>query len=97
MPEVPLPHEVDATVVLYTTPYCGFCHRARALLKAKDQPYQEIDVRRAPQMRAWLVGASGQRTVPQIFIRGQSVGGFQELAALDRRGELDEMLARPTG
>ena len=84
-----------ANVVIYTTAYCGFCARAKRLLQEKSVPYTEIDVEGRPDLRTWLVKASGQRTVPQVFINGKSVGGFSDISALDTRGALDPMLNTP--
>jgi len=63
------------------------------LLKAKGIPFQEIDVTRDPALRQEVVQRSGRRTVPQIFIGDESIGGFTELRALEQSGELDEKLA----
>jgi glutaredoxin 3 len=78
---------------MYKTPYCGYCVRAAALLKAKGVACDEVDISMNHELRAQVMEASGHRTVPQIFINGQSIGGFQELAALERSGALDRMLA----
>jgi glutaredoxin 3 len=86
---------VNANVIIYTTEYCGFCVQAKRLLSKKNVSYTEIDVGDRSDLRSWLVQASGQRTVPQIFINGQSVGGFTDIAALDRGGKLDAMLSTP--
>jgi glutaredoxin 3 len=83
---------MSAEVTIYTTRVCGFCVAAKRLLAARNVPYTEIDVTGDAAKRAWLVGATGQRTVPQIFIAGESIGGFEELAELDRAGELAEKL-----
>lgn len=83
-----------AHVVLYTTDYCPYCFRAKRLLDGKGIAYEEIDVSDRPELRRWLVEASRQRTVPQIFVNGRSIGGFDELAALQRRGLLDALLAQ---
>jgi len=80
-------------VTVYTTDYCGFCVAAKNLLKSKDIPFQEIDVTKDPALRQDLVKRSGQRTVPQIFIGDESIGGFTELKALSDRGELAARLA----
>jgi glutaredoxin 3 len=85
--------KVPADVVIYRTRYCGYCVRAKRLLEQKGSPFQEIDVSGDRDRRAWLADATGRRTVPQIFINGRHIGGFQELAALDRRGQLDALLA----
>jgi glutaredoxin 3 len=83
---------MSAEVTLYTTRVCGYCIAAKRLLDARNVPYKEIDVSSDPAKRAWLVEATGRRTVPQIFIADESIGGFDELAALDRAGELAEKL-----
>ncbi len=80
-------------VSVYTTNYCGYCVAAKNLLKAKDIPYQEIDVSNDPAMRQELVQRTGRRTVPQIFIGDESIGGFTELKALSDKGQLGEKLA----
>jgi glutaredoxin 3 len=66
---------------------------AKTLLKSKDIPFQEIDVTKDQALRQDLVKRSGQRTVPQIFIGDESIGGFVELKALSDRGELATKLA----
>lgn len=81
------------SVKVYTTDWCPYCDRAKALLRSKGVPFEEIDVEGDDAKRAWLVQTTGQRTVPQIFIGDEPVGGYTELAALDRRGELDARLA----
>ncbi len=81
------------SVKVYTTDWCPYCDRAKALLRSKGVPYEEIDVEGDDATRAWLVQTTGQRRVPQIFIGDEPVGGYTELAALDRRGELDARLA----
>ncbi|MCK6586067.1 MAG: glutaredoxin 3 [Polyangiaceae bacterium] len=83
---------VNASVTIYTTGYCGFCHRAKRLLTHKKVKFVEIDVEERPDLRRWLAEVSGQRTVPQVFINGMSVGGFSDISALDARGELDRLL-----
>jgi glutaredoxin 3 len=84
-----------ADVTIYTTNYCPFCTRAKALLKQKGVAFEEIDLTDDDAERARLVERTGgRRTVPQIFIDGESIGGYEELAALDRAGSLDSMLAR---
>ena len=81
-----------ADVQIYTTRVCGYCIAAKRLLSAKEIPYEEIDVTGDDARRGWLVETTGRRTVPQIFIKGQSVGGYDELSGLDRSGRLAEML-----
>jgi glutaredoxin 3 len=76
-------------VKLYTTTFCAYCTRAKWLLQKRNIPFEEIDVTHDPAQRAWLVQATGgRRTVPQIFIGDEAIGGSDELHALDRRGEL---------
>ena len=82
-------------IVLYTTQYCGYCRAAKQLLSAKGYLFTEIDVGEAPGLREEMVQlAGGLRTVPQIFIDGTHVGGYEELAALDRAAKLDPWLER---
>lgn len=69
---------------------------AKGLLARKGVPFSNIDVTNDPEKRVWLTQTSGQRTVPQIFINGKSIGGFTELSALQRSGELDKLLAEPS-
>lgn len=83
-----------ADVKVYVTDYCPYCTRAKGLLKRKGVAFTEIDVSADPEARAWLVSTTGMRTVPQIFIDGKSVGGSDDLHALDRAGELDKLLGR---
>lgn len=80
-------------VRVYTTRICGYCFAAKRLLNKKGVPFEEIDISDDPAQRRWLVETSGQRTVPQIFVGDRSIGGFTELRALDRSGELDALLA----
>jgi glutaredoxin 3 len=75
-------------VEVYTTPGCSFCVRAKRLLAARGIPFAEIDLAGDDAARAEVVQRSGRRTVPQIFIDGESIGGFEELAALDAAGGL---------
>ncbi|AXQ94971.1 glutaredoxin 3 [Cereibacter azotoformans] len=82
------------SVEIYTTPTCGYCQAAKALLQRKGVSYAETDVSRDPSLRAAMTQrAHGRRTVPQIFIGGQHVGGCDDLFALDGAGKLDPMLA----
>jgi glutaredoxin 3 len=86
---------MPARVRIYTTLICRFCILAKMLLKRKGVPYEEIDVSGDREARARLVQATGRRTVPQIFINEEPIGGFHELAALERTGDLDKKLAQP--
>ena len=80
-------------VTVYTTDYCPYCYRAKHVLNKRGIAYREIDVDGDDEKRAWLVKVTGRRTVPQIFIGDEPIGGFDELRALDRTGELDRKLA----
>src|SRR5262245_55063517 len=85
-------------ILLYTTQFCGNCRAAKNLLRAKGLDYEEIDVGFDPDKRADMVQrADGIRTVPQIFIHGHHVGGYDELAALEREGKLNDWLANMLG
>jgi glutaredoxin 3 len=84
----------NANVVMYSTGFCGYCDRARALLQRKGVNVTEIKVDEdASQREAMLKRSGGRRTVPQIFIGERHVGGYDELAALERAGELDTLLS----
>jgi glutaredoxin 3 len=83
-----------ADVVVYTTSYCPYCTAAKGLLDRKGIAYTEVDVTGDIDERLRLVERSGgRRTVPQIFIDGESIGGYDELVELDRAGRLDTVLA----
>lgn len=82
------------TVTIYTKFGCGFCYRAKRLLDSKGVEYTEHDITLGgPKRTEMLERAPGARTVPQIFIGDVHVGGSDELAALEREGKLDAMLA----
>ncbi|MBX9700677.1 MAG: glutaredoxin 3 [Acetobacteraceae bacterium] len=81
-------------VEIYTTPFCPYCDRARALLERKGVAFEEFDAPHGSDARRAAIERSGGRTtVPQIFIAGRAIGGCDELVALDRAGRLDAMLA----
>jgi len=83
-----------AQVEIYTSPFCGYCHAAKRLLRDKGVAFTEIDVIAHPDRKPEMIRrAEGRRTVPQIFIDGRPVGGSDDLHALDRRGGLDPLLA----
>ena len=86
------PAEFGTTVVVYVTEYCGFCRMAEALLRRKSIAFEAVDVTNSGDARSWLVETTGQRTVPQVFIHGRSIGGYSELSALDRAGKLAALL-----
>jgi GrxC family glutaredoxin len=81
-----------AKVLVYSTNYCPYCAAAKALLRAKGVPFEEIDVSNDPARRAEMEQLSGRRTVPQIFINGRSIGGYDDVRQLDATGELDRLL-----
>ena len=82
-----------AQVELYTTMWCPFCARARALLERKGVDYTNIDLDEEPNRRDEMIRrAHGGRTVPQIFIDGEHIGGCDDMVALDRAGRLDPKL-----
>ena len=81
-------------VEIYTTPLCGYCHAAKRLLTQKGVAFTEFDVSRDNDLRATMMQRSnGGRTVPQIFIGGNPIGGCDDLYALDDAGKLDPLLA----
>ncbi|HEY0684462.1 MAG TPA: glutaredoxin 3 [Steroidobacter sp.] len=81
-------------IVMYSTAWCGYCQRARNLLERKGASYREIKIDEDTKEREVMMQRSGRRTVPQIFIGDRHVGGYDDLAALDRAGELDKLLAQ---
>ena len=86
----------EPRILVYSTPFCGYCAAAKRLLTAKGAQYTEIDVMMDPERRQEMLAKSGgRRTVPQIFIDGRHIGGFDELNALDKAGGLDPLLAAP--
>lgn len=81
-------------VIVYSQPFCGYCSAAKRLLASKGVEFTEIDVMFDPaQRREMMERSGGRRTVPQIFIDGQHIGGYDDLTVLDARGLLDELLA----
>ena len=87
----------DERVIVYSQPFCGYCSAAKRLLTGKGAAFTEIDVMMEAGRRDEMIERSGgRRTVPQIFIDGRHVGGYDDLSALDRAGELDRLLAAPT-
>jgi glutaredoxin 3 len=78
-------------IQVYTTAWCGFCERAKALLDERAIPYEEVGVGDDPAFRAKLLDLTGRWTVPQIIIDGKPVGGYVELRELDRHGFLDDV------
>jgi glutaredoxin 3 len=82
-----------AKVVIYTKNHCPFCIRAKQLLQAKGVDFEEHNMEDQAEELEQLKNRTGLRTVPQIFINDQLIGGFTDLAALDSKGELDKILA----
>ncbi len=82
-----------AKVEMYTTMWCPYCARARALLDKKGVPYTDVDIMDEPGRRDEMIRrAHGRTTVPQIFIDGEHIGGCDDMVALDRQGLLDHKL-----
>lgn len=83
-----------AKVEIYSSPWCGYCYRAKQLLESKDVAFIEIDVMEETSRRQEMVSrAQGRTTVPQIFINDKWVGGSDDLYALEKAGKLDPLLA----
>ena len=83
-----------AAVVIYSTPWCPYCIRAKRLLNEKGAAFTDIDVSGDPALRQEMTRRSGRSTVPQIWIGEQHVGGCDELYALERQRRLDELLSK---
>lgn len=81
------------SVRVYSTLVCPYSIRAKLLLRQRGIAFEDIDVTGHPEMRRWLIDKTGRRTVPQIFIGEEAIGGFDELRELDRTGELAKKLA----
>ena len=84
-----------AKIEIYTTPFCGYCARAKGLLDSKGAAYEEMDVMMDDKNRTEMRERAKRSTVPQIFINGQHIGGSDDLAALEQAGKLDALLAQP--
>jgi glutaredoxin 3 len=82
-----------ARIQLYSTRWCGYCVRAKALLDAKGLEYEEISLDDDPHFRRNLQELTGGWTVPQIVVDGRPIGGYEELWRLDKGGRLEELLA----
>lgn len=83
-----------APVTVYTSSFCGYCVRVLDLLQRRGIEYTEISVEDSPGLRDELVAKSGRRSLPQIYLGERYLGGAEELAAMDRSGELDRLLAK---
>jgi glutaredoxin 3 len=84
---------MPAQVKIYTRRWCGYCTAAERLLQQKGADFEQIDATGDPALRKWLAEVTGRTTVPQIFIDGRPIGGYDDLRALDRSGRLDALLA----
>lgn len=82
-----------ADITIYSSNFCPFCVRAKQLLKSKSADFNEINVDGQPELRREMMIKSNQRTVPQIWIGENHVGGCDDLYALERAGKLDTLLA----
>lgn len=80
-------------IKIYTTPWCPYCISAKKLLDKKGVTYDDMDVSYEQDIRTELRKMTGSRTVPQIFINGQTIGGCDDLFALEKAGKLDKLLA----
>ena len=79
-------------VKVYTSQWCGYCTAAKHLLKARGVAFEEIDTTGNDELRVWLRSTTGRRTVPQIFIGEHAIGGYDELRALDAKGNLAKLV-----
>ncbi len=82
-----------AEVIIYSSDWCPYCMRAKALLRKKVALFEEICVDSRPDLRADMTARAGRSSVPQIWINGEHIGGCDDLYALEHRGELDGLLA----
>ena len=83
---------MNDSIIMYSTRFCPYCVRARSLLQDKGVAFTDIGVDGRPDLRGEMMQRSGRQTVPQIWIGQHHVGGFDDLAALDRQGRLDPLL-----
>jgi glutaredoxin 3 len=81
-----------AKVVIYSKTYCPYCDRAKHLLNSKGVAFEEHNIENKPEEMKKLMEKTGMRTVPQIFINDQLIGGFDDMNALDKAGKLDSLL-----
>ncbi len=81
-----------ANVIIYTKSHCPYCVKAKQLLDSKHVSYTEISIESDEEQRDKMIKLSGRRTVPQIFINDQPIGGFDDIAALEKAGKLDLLL-----
>ena len=89
--------DTDTDIVMYTSAFCPYCQMAKSLLAAKGVNWEEIDLMEQPGRRGeMLAKAEGRHTVPQIFVNGKGLGGYDEIADLEQAGELDGILGIAT-
>ena len=88
-----LPDPSASHVIVFSSPFCGYCAATKRLLMNKNTDFIEINILSSPERRQEMIKLSGRRSVPQIFVGGQHIGGYTELSALDASGELDTLLA----
>lgn len=88
-----LPDPSASHVIVFSSPFCGYCAAAKRLLMNKNADFIEINILSSPERRQEMIELSGRRSVPQIFVGGKHVGGYTDLSALDASGELDTLLA----
>ena len=91
--QMSLPDPSASHVIVFSSPFCGYCAAAKRLLMNKNADFIEINILNSPERRKEMIELSGRRSVPQIFVGGQHIGGYTELSALEATGELDALLA----
>jgi glutaredoxin 3 len=82
-------------VEMYSNAWCPYCAAARSLLGGKNVPFTEINIEQFPERRQEMISRTGRQTVPQIFVGSTHVGGYDDLAAMERAGKLDRLLRSP--
>ena len=86
------PHSAEHPVKIFTGPRCGYCIMAKRLLLSRGVSFEEVETQGHTEVRSWLARVTHQYTVPQVFIHGNSIGGYTELSALDRAGQLMKLV-----
>jgi len=79
-------------VIIYSAAYCPYCTNAKELLRRNNIAFEEIRIDLQPELRDEMIAKTDRRTVPQIFINGQAIGGYSELYALEKQGQLNKLL-----
>lgn len=93
-PGIDAPESIAASVVAYTTPWCPYCISAVRMLKKLGVDFVQVDVQGNSAARQWLVQRTGRSTVPQIFVHGDAIGGYDDLAAMHASGAFERALQR---